>query len=332
LVDKLIPIDKAMDSITQATLGAAIGQAVLGKKIGNKAAILGAIIATIPDLDVIFLPFYDSIDRISIHRGYSHSIVFSIVGASLLAFLLSRMRWTKQCTFPRLLLFTWLALFTHMLLDAFTAYGTQLFLPFSDYRVSFDSMNIVDPVYTLPLFIGLSISLYQQNNNKIVSGANGIGLLVSSIYLLYSLGHKQHITKSIKAELQEQNIGFQTLRAIPVGIGNMNWYGVARNNDTLYVGEFSDLNHTHIQFHAFPINEDLLDSVNPDLSDNLKWFAQDHFTVSKENGKLRFYNLQCDMQGVRNYGTYRAPTASYFEIIRQSNGSDEIDIGMHTGN
>jgi len=48
-----------MDSLTQAALGAAVGEAVLGKKIGNKAAVVGAIIATIPDLDVLLLPFFD---------------------------------------------------------------------------------------------------------------------------------------------------------------------------------------------------------------------------------------------------------------------------------
>lgn len=47
-----------MDSITQAVLGAAIGERILGKRIGNKGAVLGAIVATIPDLDVLLLPFY----------------------------------------------------------------------------------------------------------------------------------------------------------------------------------------------------------------------------------------------------------------------------------
>ncbi|MGB1248508.1 MAG: metal-dependent hydrolase, partial [Chitinophagales bacterium] len=51
-------------------------------------------------------------------------------------------------------LFSFLALFTHVLLDAFTTYGTQLLLPFSDKRISFDSINIVDPVYTIPLLLG----------------------------------------------------------------------------------------------------------------------------------------------------------------------------------
>jgi inner membrane protein len=69
-----------MDSITQGVLGAAIGEAILGKKIGSKGAIIGAIVATIPDLDVILYLFYSKFEMLSIHRGFSHSIVFSILG------------------------------------------------------------------------------------------------------------------------------------------------------------------------------------------------------------------------------------------------------------
>lgn len=81
-----------MDSLTQATLGAAIGEALLGKKIGNKGVILGAIIATIPDLDVALKPFYSDLQNISVHRGYSHSILFSVIGAFLITYVLSRIK------------------------------------------------------------------------------------------------------------------------------------------------------------------------------------------------------------------------------------------------
>jgi len=47
-----------MDSITHIVLGAALGELILRKKTGNKGAILGAIIATIPDLDVLLVPFF----------------------------------------------------------------------------------------------------------------------------------------------------------------------------------------------------------------------------------------------------------------------------------
>ena len=74
-----------MDSITQAVLGAAIGEAVAGKKIGHKAAIIGAIVATLPDLDVLVYPFLDEFQKISFHRGFSHSIVFCVIAAFLIS-------------------------------------------------------------------------------------------------------------------------------------------------------------------------------------------------------------------------------------------------------
>jgi len=209
-----------MDSITQATLGAAIGQALLGKKLGSKAAVLGAIVATIPDLDVVLLPLYDSLQRISIHRGISHSILFSVLGALLLTYILTRIKWAKHLSVKRLFIFSWLALFTHILLDAFTAYGTQVFLPFSDNRVSFDSINIVDPVYTIPLLIGLVITVYHLSLNKKWSRANHIGLAVSSAYLLFTLVNKQFVSNAIQSDLMASQITYDEMKTIPVGVGN----------------------------------------------------------------------------------------------------------------
>ena len=42
---------------------------------------------------------------------------------------------------------------THGLLDSCTSYGTQLFWPFSDERVAWDTMSIVDPLFTIPLLV-----------------------------------------------------------------------------------------------------------------------------------------------------------------------------------
>jgi len=318
-----------MDSITQATLGAAIGQALLGKKIGGKAAVLGAIVATIPDLDVVLLPLYDSLERISIHRGFSHSILFSILGALLLTYILTRIKWTKHLSVKRLFIFNWLALFTHILLDAFTAYGTQVFLPFSDNRVSFDSINIVDPVYTIPLLIGLVITVYHQSKNKKWSRANHIGLVVSSVYLLFTLVNKEFVSNAIQSDLMASHITYDEMKTIPVGVGSINWYGVAKNKDTLYIGKYSRFKNEAVDFHSFPINNHLLAGVNQRLSERLKWFSQDFYTVAEQDGKIRLYNLQCDMQGVRNYGNFKAPTAFYFEIISHSDSSYELRTGMH---
>lgn len=187
-----------MDSISQAALGAAIGEAVLGKKTGNKGAVLGAIIATIPDLDVAFYLFFNKFEMLSIHRGFSHSILFSLPGAFLIAYILQRIKWTKKVSYFRRWIFSWLALFTHILLDTFTAYGTQLFLPFSNKRVGFDSINVVDPVYTVPLLIGLICSLFIFKNKPFRAVYNHIGIAVSTLYLLGTLGVKNHVEEHFK--------------------------------------------------------------------------------------------------------------------------------------
>lgn len=318
-----------MDSITQAALGAAIGEATLGKHIGNKGAVLGAIFATIPDLDIALYLFYDKFEMLSIHRGFSHSIVFSIIGAFLIAYVLQHMKWTKMVSYQKLWIFIWLALFTHMLLDTFTAYGTQLFLPFSDARIGFDSVNVLDPVYTIPLLVGLLCSLFAFKNKTSRSVYNYIGIAVSTFYLLGTLVVKNHVKEHFKTELAEQNISYNSLLTMPVGIANINWYGVAKTDEGLYMHKYSILHDDQLPFEYFPTNDYLLEEVNPELVNRMKWFSKEFYTVVKDEQKIRFYNLQVDMRGIVNNGGIKAPTAGYFVIIPQEGGGFEFSSGAH---
>ncbi len=318
-----------MDSITQATLGAAIGEAMLGKKAAKKGAILGAIIATIPDLDVVLLPFYDDLQRISVHRGYSHSILFSFFGAILIAIILSRIKWTKQFSYLKLALFSWLVLFTHMLLDAFTSYGTQLLLPFSNHRVSFDSINIVDIVYTIPLLTGLLLStwIFKKKSNRRLF--NLLGITISTIYLITTLGIKTYVNHKFDVNLKSQNISYNSLLTVPVKSGSIHWYGVAKSDSSLFIGKYNNLKPTQITFTEFPINDHLLNDIDVEVASTLKWFSKGFYTVAEYNGKVRLYNMQCDMQGIRHFGDYKAPTAWYFEIAQENDGTYKLSTGMH---
>ena len=319
-----------MDSLTQAALGAAIGEAVLGKKIGRKAAILGAIGGTIPDLDVLLTPFFTELQKISIHRGYSHSILFCLLGAFLFAYILSKIKWTKEVSFRKLWLFSFLALFTHVLIDAFTSFGTQLFLPFTDWRVSFDSISIIDPVYTIPLLLGVAGSIFYYKKTDAKRGLpNNLGLVFSSLYLLFTLANKQHIEQVFNEQLENQNIPSFRLLTVPVSVGNTTWYGVARDKTHLHIGKYSMLERNTIHFEAFPINRDLLDKLDEELVYKMKWFAQGFYTVAEKDGIIRVYNMQCDMQGTRHFGDYLAPTAFYYEITPRQDGSYDLATGMH---
>lgn len=87
-----------MDSLTQIVLGAAVGEAVLGKKVGNKAILWGAVAGTIPDLDVLANFLTDTITATELHRGFSHSIFFSIVFAPILGWLVWLLYKKQQAT------------------------------------------------------------------------------------------------------------------------------------------------------------------------------------------------------------------------------------------
>lgn len=315
-----------MDSITQGVLGAAIGEAILGKKIGNKGAITGAIVATIPDLDVILYLFYDKLQMLSIHRGFSHSIVFSILGAFLIAFLLSRLRWFQNIKFKILLWFTWLCLFTHMLLDTFTAYGTQLFLPFSDIRLGFDSINVVDPVYTIPIIFGLILSLWIYKSKPNRSKFNSYGLIISSLYLIFTLINKEAVKTNISDRMANENIEYSSMLTMPVGIANINWYGVAKGNDSIYMLKHSILSDTNNPIEVFPIHDEYLNQIDKNIADKMRWFAKGFYIVDKDDEKIRIYNLQVDMRGIVKIGNKKAPTAGYFEISER-NGKSEFSSG-----
>ena len=150
-----------MDSLSQLVLGASVGEAVLGKRIGNKALLYGAIAGTIPDLDVLATRFTDTITGIELHRGFSHSIVFCILAAPVFGLLVHSIEKKINLGWrPWALLFFW-GLLTHTFLDVFTTWGTQLFWPLPT-RLAFNSVFVIDPLYTLPLLVCVLLLLFSK--------------------------------------------------------------------------------------------------------------------------------------------------------------------------
>ena len=129
-------------------------EVVLGKKAGNKAVLWGAAGGLIPDLDVLITPFFNEVDGLFVHRGFSHSIIFAFLLAPLLGWLIHRIHQKKMdiTRFEWIKLVFWAA-FTHPLLDYLTTYGTGAFEPFSNYRVELSTIGIVDIFYTIPLLL-----------------------------------------------------------------------------------------------------------------------------------------------------------------------------------
>ena len=247
-----------MDSFTQIALGAAVGEAVAGKKIGNKALLFGAIAGTIPDLDVFVGKLMNTVDAIDFHRGISHSIFFALLLSPLLALLMERLYRKTTASFKDWFWLFFLGFVTHALLDAFTTWGTQLSWPFN-YRVVIKSIFVVDPFYTLPLTVCLVWLAFLAKDSKKRRRLNRVGLVISSAYLLWSVGIKWHINSVFESALDKQNLTINRYETRPAPLNTILWAANAASDDGFYAGYYSLLDSDQdIDFFFFPKNEHLI--------------------------------------------------------------------------
>lgn len=155
-----------MDPLTQGLLGAALPVATANTRQTRMAAAVGFLAGMAADLDVLIRSRTDSLLFLEYHRQFTHSLVFVPIGGIVVAalFFLCFRRWLS-IGFTRLWLFSSLGYATHGLLDAATSYGTQLFWPFSDRRISFSIVSVVDPLFTLPLLVLVFLAILRKNRS-----------------------------------------------------------------------------------------------------------------------------------------------------------------------
>ena len=141
-----------MDPVSQGVLGAAAAQALARPRQVAVAGVLGAVAGMAPDLDVLIRSSEDPLLFLEFHRQFTHSLVFIPIGAALCAAVLFPFV-RRLCRVREVYLYCILGYATHGLLDGCTSYGTQLYWPFSNYRVAWNNISIVDPLFTLPVLV-----------------------------------------------------------------------------------------------------------------------------------------------------------------------------------
>lgn len=304
-----------MDSLSQIVLGAITFALVKDKEIGKKSLVFGAVLGTIPDLDVLLNPFFDSIQQLAIHRAFSHSIFFSILLSLLAGKLLSKkykssyISWVWAC---------FLALFTHPLLDLCTTYGTRIFYPLSKSFYSFDNVFVIDPLYTIWLLIAtITLGIMKKSNpnrQKIIR----YSLLLSTGYLVLGLIINLYVKNIFEKQLEAKHITYEKIKVVPTPFNTILWEAIIKTKDGLYYSDYSLLDkQLPTEFHfekndtAFITEKKKIEALEPFFN-----FTEGYELARKENGKMCIYGTKFGPISLEN-----DKAVFFFPLVFEADGS-----------
>ena len=283
-----------MDSLTHIALGACMGEAFAGKTLGRKAMVWGIIAQSIPDIDFIAATWLDTPSGLLAHRGFTHSILFAVVVAFIMAVLANRWHRPHNISFTRWLIFFSAAILTHIFIDAFNNYGVGWFEPFSHQRISFNAIYVADPFFSAAPGIAFIMLLLLKQSNKKRQFWWKFGLAVSAGYLVYCLINKTIINYDVRKQLAQQHIPYTKYFTTPAPLQNWLWYVAAGNDSDYHVGYHSVFAKAkNLSLQKFSRNTSFIDSMHnrKDVLQLIR-FSQDFYTIEKKQDTLIFNDLR----------------------------------------
>jgi inner membrane protein len=281
-----------MDSVSQLVLGAAVGVAVMGRRTAVwKAAAWGAVCGTLPDLDAV-IDYGDPIRNMTLHRAESHAFFYLTLVSPLLAWLIARIH-GEMDRFQRWWLATWLALVTHPLLDLMTVYGTQVARPFSGRPFGVGSIFIIDPLYTLPLAVGVAAALLARDRAR-AARRSVAGLVLSTAYLAWGFGVQQHVAAIAAGSLRTQSIEAKRVLVTPAPFNTLLWRVVAITPNEFHEGYYSLLDRERaITFDSFSRGTPLYEEMRGDPSvERIASFSRGFFKMSQDGPRVLITDLR----------------------------------------
>jgi len=227
-----------MDTITQVALGATIAEAGFRRTLGRRAVFWGGLCGALPDADVV-VNLFDPWASLMFHRSFSHSLLVLSLAAVGLGWLGHRFGRRQGRVGSWIHLSFW-SLVTHPLLDVCTPYGTQLLWPLRHTRFAIDAVNVVDPVYTLPL-LALTVAALRAREPSVRRRRWATALLALTTLYLALGGVASGRARQLATEaLEGQGVAPVEVRALPTWMNIQVFRVLARDAaGEVYVGHVS---------------------------------------------------------------------------------------------
>jgi len=287
-----------VDSVTQFALGSSIALATMGRRSAPrsaawKIALIGGMVGTLPDLDA-FVDFGDSIANMVRHRAETHGLFYLTLVSPVVGVLITKL-FGDPALLKRWCLAVWLIFITHVGIDLLTIYGTQLAQPFSSYPFGIGSLFVIDPLYTLPLILGIAGTVIARKSLR--WRWNSGGLALSTAYILWSLGAQQYVTQIAHQHLPTADQSAPLLvTAAP--LNTLLWRALVVTPDTYYEGWYSLFDpEPRFFWQTFPRNSALIER-HRDRDDvaRIAAFSHGFFNLDQTQDRLFVTDLRLGIE------------------------------------
>jgi inner membrane protein len=185
-----------------------------------------------------------------------------------------------------------------VLLDSLTAYGTQIFWPLVSTPVALSTIFIIDPLYTLPLLVGVIAALVVSRDTATGHRINRYGLVLSSLYLAWTLAAKVVVDHRFETALEWQNIAYRAVFTTPAPFNSVLWRAVVMDARGYHEGYYSLLDgEAEIEFRPYPSDEMLLAAIEDHWPvQRLRWFSRGFYSVRDLAGDIVISDLRMGIE------------------------------------
>lgn len=284
-----------MDTLTHIAIGACIGELFTDRQFGKKAMLWGALAQSIPDIDFVAGFWSSPTEDLIAHRGFTHSILFAVLVTFFMAVTAERFHRPHNISLRKWIFFLGTEVFVHLLLDAFNNYGTGWFEPFSHERISFHTIFVVDPIFSLPAGIACLALFFLPSNHARRVAWSKAAISYTLLYLCFALFNKYMVTKDVMRLTEKQHIRYQRSFTTPTPFNTWLYFVVLEQKDGYQIGyrSFFDKADDSLRLNYFPRNEAMLEEIDDHQEvDNLKRFSQGYYTVEKRKDTVVFNDLR----------------------------------------
>lgn len=320
-----------MDSLTHIVLGACVGEVIAGKKLGKKAWLAGAILQTIPDVDFIAGFWLSPAEDLLAHRGFTHSFLFVVLLSLFWSELSKRVGWGTGLSRKGWLIFSFIELLIHVLIDSMNVYGTGWLEPFSHIRFAFNVLFVADPFFTFPLlatFILLLIGKVPVRNRPVLAKC---ALVLSGLYLLYVLFLKWQVDAVVNDNLNRRVDKYENYFSTPTPFNPWLWYIVSKKDDSFQLGYYSvfnlsdsiDLFDIQKQVHLLPL------ATTQEAIPHLIRFSKGYYALQQARDTIIFNDLRFGK--IMGWANPAAPFVFYYYLSTSADNSVVIQRGRMQG-